>query len=44
MGGKMSQRKGRGGERELCGILENYSYNVCLGEPLNYGKEPDIRP
>lgn len=38
----MSQRKGRNGERELCKVLENYGYNVRLGEPLNYGKEPDL--
>lgn len=42
MSGRTSQRKGRQGKRELCGILESYGYNVCLGEPLNYGKEPDI--
>lgn len=38
----MSQRKGRDGERELARVLQSYGYNVQPGEPLNYGKEPDL--
>lgn len=42
MSGKRSQSKGRRGERELTEIFQSYGYNVRLGEPLNYGKEPDL--
>lgn len=38
----MSQRKGREGERELARVLQGYGYDVQPGEPLNYGKEPDL--
>ncbi len=42
MSGRASQRKGRGGEKELAGILRNYGYDVRPGAPLNYGREPDL--
>lgn len=42
MGGRSSQRKGRAAERELAGILKGCGYDVRPGEPLNYGKEPDL--
>lgn len=40
--GRTSQRKGRGGEIELAHALQSYGYDVRPGEPLNYGKEPDL--
>ncbi len=42
MDGRSSQRKGRAAELELSRILQGYGYNVRPGEPLNYGKEPDL--
>lgn len=42
MSGKSSQAKGRRAEIELSKILQGYGYDVRPGEPLNYGKEPDI--
>lgn len=42
MSGRSSQRKGRNGERELSDVLRGYGYDVRPGEPLNYGKEPDL--
>lgn len=40
--GAKSQRKGRGGELELSRILQGHGYDVRPGNPLNYGKEPDL--
>lgn len=40
--GKSQQKKGRGGELELAHLLQCYGYDVRPGEPLNYGKEPDL--
>lgn len=40
--GRKSQAKGRRGEAELSHVLQGYGYDVRPGEPLNYGKEPDI--
>ena len=40
--GKKSQAKGRRGEIELAGILQEYGYNVKPAEPLNYGTIPDL--
>ena len=40
--GAKSQRKGRAAEIELAGLLQGYGYDVWPGEPLNYGKEPDL--
>ena len=42
MGGKSSQHKGRAGELELAELLRQYGYEIKLGSPLNYGKEPDL--
>lgn len=40
--GAASQRKGRKAEIELVHILQGHGYNVRPGNPLNYGKEPDL--
>lgn len=40
--GKSSQAKGRWGEIELAGLLQEYGYNVRPGEPVSYGAEPDL--
>ena len=40
--GKSQQRKGRGGESELAGILRDHGYDVHVGDPQNYGTEPDL--
>ena len=37
-----SQRKGRGGERELVQILRDRGYPVTAGEPMSFGSCPDI--
>lgn len=42
MSGKRSQAKGRAGELELAHVLQGYGYDVKPGNPLNYGKEPDL--
>lgn len=40
--GRMSQRKGRAGERELAALLRKHGYDVQAAEPLNYGTIPDL--
>lgn len=40
--GRMQQRKGATGERELCGILREYGYDTQRGGSLTYGTVPDI--
>lgn len=40
--GAKSQRKGRAAERELAAILQGHGYDVRPGEPVSYGKEPDV--
>ena len=40
--GKMQQRKGADGERELAGILAGYGYDVHRGASQNFGTEPDL--
>ena len=40
--GAKSQRKGRAAERELARVLQGYGYDVRPGNPLNYGREPDL--
>lgn len=40
--GKMQQRKGADGERELAGILAGYGYDVRRGDSQNYGTQPDL--
>ena len=42
MGGKKSQTKGRRAEKELSKILRGYGYDVEVGRPLSFGKEPDL--
>ena len=41
--GKMSQKKGRNAELELCRILNDNGVPATPGTALNYGAEPDIR-
>ena len=40
--GKMQQRKGAAGERELAGILAEYGYPVQRGGSETYGTVPDL--
>ena len=40
--GAKSQRKGRSAELELSRIFQGHGYDVRPGNPLNYGKEPDL--
>lgn len=43
MSGKSSQRKGRDGEREIAGILQNAGYSDArVGVAVSYGCEPDV--
>lgn len=42
MAGRSSQRKGRGGELELCRILQNHGIGARPGRPQSYGEESDI--
>ena len=40
--GRTQQRKGRGGELELCRILNAAGLPVSPGEPVSFGDTPDI--
>ena len=40
--GRMSQRKGAEGERELAAILNDYGYAVQRGGSMTYGTVPDL--
>ena len=40
--GLKSQRKGRRGEVELCGILQEHGFPVLMGIAQSYGTEPDL--
>ena len=40
--GKMSQRKGRGGELEICRILQDYGIPAEPGQAVSYGNTPDV--
>lgn len=40
--GVKSQRKGRSAEIELARFLRDCGFDVQPGEPLNFGKEPDL--
>lgn len=40
--GHMQQRKGRNGEFEICKILRANGIDARPGEPVSYGKTPDI--
>ena len=42
MGGKASQRKGAGGERELMGLLRAQGFPIERGGPLSFGGVPDL--
>ena len=42
MGGRSSQRKGRGGELELARLLQGYGYDVQPGRAMSYGSCPDL--
>lgn len=37
-----SQRKGRAAELELARLLQGHGYDVRPGEPVSYGREPDL--
>ena len=39
---KRSQAKGRRAEIELAGLLRERGYDVRPGEPLSFGREPDL--
>lgn len=39
---KSQQRKGRRAELELAGILQGHGYDVRPGEPVSFGREPDV--
>lgn len=39
---RKSQRKGRGGELELARRLQAHGLDVRPGEPVSYGREPDL--
>lgn len=41
--GKSSQAKGRKAELELAHILQEYGIPAQVGDPLNYGSQPDIQ-
>lgn len=40
--GRLSQRKGAGGERELAAVLRGYGYEVERGGSLSFGEVPDL--
>lgn len=40
--GARSQRKGRSAELELSRIFQAHGFDVRPGDPLNFGKEPDL--
>lgn len=40
--GKGSQAKGRRAEIELAGLLRERGYDVRAGEPMSFGREPDL--
>lgn len=42
MGGKTSQRKGRGGELEICRIFQAHGIPAEPGQAVSYGSTPDI--
>ena len=39
---KRSQAKGRRAEIELAGLLRERGYDVRPGEPMSFGREPDL--
>ncbi len=42
MSGRSSQRKGRGGELELCRILREYGIPAEPGQAVSFGTTPDV--
>ena len=42
MSGRSSQRKGAGGEQELCGILQQAGYHVQRGGSMTCGSIADV--
>lgn len=42
MGGKSSQRKGRGGELEIVKIFQSYGIDAQPGQAVSYGSTPDV--
>lgn len=42
MSGRKSQRKGRGGELELCRLLQAQGIPAEPGKPVSFGETPDI--
>lgn len=40
--GRLSQRKGADGERELAAVLRGYGYEVERGGSLSFGEVPDL--
>lgn len=42
MSGRKSQRKGRGGELELCRLLQAQGIPAEPGAPVSFGETPDV--
>ena len=42
MSGKTSQRKGRGGELEICRILQSHGIDTQPWQAVSFGSTPDI--
>lgn len=42
MGGRASQKKGRGGELEICRILQAHGIRAEPGQAVSYGSTPDV--
>lgn len=42
MSGRSSQRKGRGGELEICRILQAHGIRAEPGKPVSFGETPDV--
>lgn len=42
MGGRSSQRKGRGGEIEICRIFQTHGIDARPGQAVSYGSTPDV--
>lgn len=42
MGGRSSQKKGRGGELEICRIFQAHGIRAEPGKPVSFGETPDV--
>ena len=42
IGGRASQKKGRGGELEICRILQAHGIRAEPGQAVSYGSTPDV--